>query len=302
MNRIAEDQVTQKQLNRLAAQRQLYSEAKNIQALQLTLTVPVVILLSFVVAAYPNLKMLSVVCGLVITLLDVAVFVPWQRARKSTAAKIQELFDCDVLHMEWLPFKHGAMPAPEIVQEAADRYRRKDPSLATVKNWYPPVVTSLPLEWARLICQRMNTWWDAKLRQRYSAWIFVMLIALTITVLLFGLVGGMTLEKFLLTVVAPLTPAFVLGIRQSNENNDAVESLERIRGHVEGLWVNALQNNIKGHELDVASRQLQDEILNQRRSSPLIFDWVYRLLIREQDSRMNKSAAELVEEASKVAL
>ena len=49
-------------------------------------------------------------------------------------------------------------------------------------------------------------------------------------------------------------------------------------------------------EISTRSRELQDAIFNHRASSPLIFDWVYNLLRRKMEERMNAGAEHWVSE------
>ncbi|WP_442948162.1 S-4TM family putative pore-forming effector [Nostoc sp.] len=47
-------------------------------------------------------------------------------------------------------------------------------------------------------------------------------------VFLIGLIRGLTLEKFLLAVLALLKPAFVFGLRQYIEHNEAANRLDKL--------------------------------------------------------------------------
>jgi hypothetical protein len=228
-NSIPSDQLTQRQLDRLAAQRYLYSRAKTLLAAQIILAVPCVVIWSVIVAFIPALKVFAALWGVIILLLDLFVFEPLQRSWKQEAAKIQELFDCDVLQISRHDFKIGNNPEPERIAEASEKYKRMDPEYSALKGWYPDVVGQVPLYPARIICQRTNCWWDAKLRRRYAAGLVVTLAALTILVFAIGLVGGMSLEKFILAVIVPLIPAFQLGIREAKRNIETAETLDALK-------------------------------------------------------------------------
>src|SRR5438034_9094825 len=106
-NSIPTDQNADRQLERLAAQRQLYSDAKRIQFWHTILSVPIVVAWSFVVLACPKLGVIAALWGIVLTFMDILTFTPWQSALKNKAATIQELFDCDVLQIPWHKLKVG---------------------------------------------------------------------------------------------------------------------------------------------------------------------------------------------------
>jgi Flp pilus assembly protein TadB len=299
MNKIPQEQLTQKQLERLAAQRQLYSDAKTIQAVLITLSVPCVIVLTLIAAVIPQLRVYVAFWGILVTLLDIIVFTPRQKLLQEKAAKIQQLFDCDVLQMDWSKLNSGSRPEPEAVVEASLKHKRTDPNYSKLQNWYPVSVGQLQIHLARLICQRSNCWWDAQLRRRYAVWGILTVVGLTAIVFLVGLIGGLTLEKFFLVVLAPLIPAFVLGIRHYKEHSEAAIRLDRRRERAEELWNQAIKGRLAPQELTEESYKLQNEIYDNRHRNPLIFDLIYSRLRRQQEEQMNRGAEELVEEALK---
>jgi hypothetical protein len=56
MNNICQQQNTERELELLAAQRQLYSDAKNLQIISVIIGVPIVITWSILVAIFPSLN------------------------------------------------------------------------------------------------------------------------------------------------------------------------------------------------------------------------------------------------------
>jgi len=296
MNNIPHKQNTQGELNLLAAQRQLYSDAKNLQLVSVVIGVPAVVVWSIAVAVLPTLAVYAGLWGIIATFLELLVFSRLQKSTQEKAANIQQIFDCDVLQFNWANLNCGIRVEQEAIIDASNRFNRKSHSHSTLQNWYPTSVGQLPIYQARIICQRANIWWDAKLRRRYSKWIIIILITLTIIVFLIGLVGGLTLEKFLLAVLAPLVPAFVLGLRQYTEHNDAADRLDRLRENAEILLQNTISKKLSQQDLERESYGLQTQIYDNRRRSPLIFDWLYSRLKREHEEQMNKGAETLVQE------
>lgn len=297
MNTIPQEQVTPKQLDRLAAQRQLYSDAKRIQALLISLSVPCVIVLALIAAIFPKLQVYVASWGMLITILDIVVFTPQQKSLQEKAAKIQQIFDCDVLQMDWSKLNSGNRPDPEAIVGASSKHKRIDPNYSKLQNWYPVSVGQLQIHLARLICQRANCWWDAELRRRYVALVIAIIVGLTVIVSLIGLIGGFTLEKLLLVVLAPLIPVVVLGIRQYIEHTEAATRLDRLKERSVELWNQAIRGKLTPQEVTEESYKLQNEIYDNRRRNPLILNWIYSRLQREQEIQMNRGAEELVEEA-----
>jgi hypothetical protein len=298
MNSIPQEQNKHCQLERLAAQRQLYSDAKTLQIINVIISVPLVITWSILVAIFPKMAVYAGLWGISVTFLDILVFARLQKSEQEKAAKIQQLFDCEVLQFNWSSLNCGIRLDPETIIDASTRFKRKYPNYSTLQNWYPVSVGQLPIYQARIICQRSNIWWDAQLRRRYSKWVITVLIALTTVVFLIGLIGGLTLEKFLLAVLAPLTPAFVFGLRQYIEHNEAATRLDRLKENAEALLQEVIKGRFTPQDFERESYSLQAQIYDNRRRSPLIFDWLYSRLRRKDEEQMNKGAEALIQELS----
>ena len=301
MNKIPETQLEPIQLKRLAAQRQLYSNAKRIQAIQVVFVFASPIL-TVLAVCHLLAAVWAAVSGIIIACLFL-VFDYQQKSLKQKAAKIQELFDCAVLELNWREIMAGSHFEIETVEKYASKHRRKDPNYIKLKDWYSKNVGKLPLHLGRIACQRENCWWDAQLRRRYAKWVIGVFFALLIVVLIcFGLTRDWTLEKlilledFILLVLNPLTPAFIFAVKQYKENTNSAISLDKLKEHTEKIWDKALVD-ANPEELTQTSRYLQDESYHHRRTNSLIFNWVYDLFKNKDEEQMNKTVDNLVNEA-----
>lgn len=296
MNDIPQKQNTHNHLEKLAAQRQLYSDAKALQFISIVVSIPLVIIWSIVVAFFSNIAVYAGLWGIIASLLESLVFSNIQKLLQEKAAKIQQLFDCEVLQFNWSSLNCGVRVESETIIDASNKFKRKDPNYASLIDWYPPIVGQLPLYQARIICQRSNVWWDAQLRRRYALAIITILFILTLIVFLIGLIGGLTLEKFLLAVIAPLAPAYVFGLRQYTEHNEAANRLDQLREDAEALLRELKNGKLTPQDLERESYTLQTQIYDHRRRSPLILDWLYSRLRRKNEEQMNRGAEDLIEE------
>jgi hypothetical protein len=113
-----------------------------------------------------------------------------------------------------------------------------------------------------------------------------------------GLIGGLTIEKLFLSIIAPFAPTIVLGVRQYTDQMEAATRLDRLKEQAERLWFDAC-DRAATTELPSKSRALQDEIFESRKRSPLVFDWIFRRLRHDYESQMNHGAEELAEEAKR---
>ena len=304
MNKIPETQLEETQLKRLAARRQLESDAKCFLGLQMGLSTLSVLAAIFVaVSSQLNPGLSSALdvwvslLGVSVTLLNILCFAPWQQTLTEKAVKIHELFDCSVLELSQRELLIGSRLAlVETIEKSSAKYERKNGNYCSLKNWYPKRSGELPIHLGRLICQRTNCWWGAELRQLYMRILIGALVFLLICAFALGLIGDCTLEKFILVVATPLMPAFVLVIQQRKAHVKSLALLDKLRTHAEGLWEKSLVCQ-RPKELTDASRELQDAIYEHRRTGPPIFDWFYERHRADMEDLTIDAVEEMVEKA-----
>lgn len=296
MNKIPETQLEPTQLKRLAAQRQLYSNAKAIHAVQIGLCALGPPILAVLVTFFLLPPVYAACCAIIVAFLDFLWLTPWQQSLKQKATGIQELFDCDVLELPRQELLTSTPLEIETVEKYSLKYKRKAHDDSNLENWYSKEVGRLPLHLGRFICQRSNCRWTAELQRCYANLVLVVLSIVPILTLCLGLIANLTLEKFILAMVVPLMPALSRGLRQYVEHKEYAARLDTLKKYMESLWNKAL-SNANPDELTRASRELQNEIYNLRRTSPLIFDWLYERPKKEDEKLMNIAAGEMVKKA-----
>jgi hypothetical protein len=296
LNNIAKKQNTQQQLERLAAQRYLYSRAKSVLGIQLALDLLSPLVLATIVAFVPGFDAYAAFIGVVAGVTDL-LLESYESSHKRRAADIQEIFDCDVLELECRELQVRRRPITEIIMEAARDYKPSDPNYSDLRDWYPPVVEKIPLYLARLVCQRINCWWDSQLRRRYVGVVVIVLLLLSVSVFAIGLINGLTVAKLFLAVIFPLFPTFIWAYREIKGQTEAASEKDELRKYAEELWEDAIHNRLSMEEIDKKSRNLQDEIYYNRRSNPFILDWFFKRLRRKNEEFVNRGAEELVTEA-----
>ena len=295
-NTIPHDQNTPAQLERLAAQRYLYSVAKRFLMVQLFLDLVSPIVLAVVVALFPGFGIYGALIALIIFASDFYLE-SLQSSKREEASGVQELFDCELLDLKCHDLIARRIPDTIEIMEAAEKYKRVDPTYGELKNWYPVDVEKLPLHLARLVCQRINCLWDVQLRRKYLQAVGIIFFLLFAVVLTVALVKGLTVGNFLLVVVAPLLPAIGWMIRELRGQNDAIRRKKELKRYAEDLWSDAIKKRVPVAEIEDKSRGLQDQIYNNRCNNPMILDAFYRRLRPRNEAQMNRSAEELVREA-----
>lgn len=296
LNTIPELQNSKLQIERLAAQRFIYSSAKRTQSLQLILTIPLTILLSLLSLFFPLITPWQAIYGLAVVLLE-SVLDAYQRNLRQQAAKIQELFDCDVLGLQWNELEIGSKPDVELVIESHNSFVQKGGNLDKLSNWYPSIVGDLPIHLARLVCQRTSLRWDYQLRRWFGK--RALTLSLTVIALLFAisLWNQLSLESFILSALIPALPVFSWGFREFQKQNEVADELERLKSQVEEFWTASITSRISIRQVETKSRALQDEIYDLRRDNPLIFDTVYNYFRLRYEFIATKGAEEYVKEA-----
>lgn len=268
------EQNTKRQLHRLAAQRQLYATAKKIFGWQLFIGGLVTIILAFFVVLDSSFKVYAASWGIILALLDIFWLTPWQKNLKDYAARVQEMFDCDVLQLEWNDLK-AKRPDPELVKAQYEKYAKHPLKGSPLENWYDhPKIDELPIYISRIACQRTNLVWDADQRRSYAYYVILIVSVIFIAVFWLSLKDSFSMESFILKVITPLLPIFLLGIRQYREQIDSANNLDKLKHYSNSLWKDALSKK-EETEITKKSRNLQDELLEHRRKSPPVFDFLF---------------------------
>jgi hypothetical protein len=297
LNQISEKQNTEKFLEYLAAARSLYTRAKKVAGIQMLLTVPFPICLSLIAILNPERRVWSALAGIAVSILDVLIFDKLQKDLRKEAAKAQEQCDCGLFGLEWNDYKIGDRPAPERVHANAQAILKKELKRKNLIDWYSPSVARLPLHLARVVCQRSNIYWDSDIRRRYTAWVTGITLALVVGAVVTGLALKMSMEAFVLSILAPISPTFLWSVREIRKQNESTATLDRLMKCAQQLWKDVLGKKLSPEEATEKSRNLQDEIFSHRHSNQLIFDWIYGLMRTRQEAQMNVGAEALVEEA-----
>jgi len=297
MNSIASKQNQQKQLERLAAQREIYSFAKRLHILQICLTVIIPIILFIVSSIWSLVLIYSALFGVLIFIIDSILIQPIIKSQKIKAAKIQELFDCDVLELETSPLKVVNDIAVEEILLNYNAHNKIKSNIEKIRDWYPTNIEHMPISIARIICQRANCWWDSKLRIRYSNFLKYFGIVVFLSLFIYAFISKIDLIEFTLYLSA-LIPFFQFCNKQFVSHRASALKLNEMVRFSQEIWEYALNNPEDYHRIKLNSRRLQDEIYEHRGNSPLILDRFYNLFRDENEVLMNRTSEILIDEAN----
>jgi len=292
---IVQKQELAENIELLAAQKNLYSRAKNIIGLQMMLSIPVAICAAITTIVKPELKGYMALWGILVVVFDLFVFTPWAKKLRDSAARIQELFDTKVMGLDWNEISVGKKPEPELVHEEARKHGLKDEDIAGLRQWYPVIIDEVPEIFGIIISQRSNVWWDCKMRRKYALFIRVLLVCIALGLVGYGLYEKKDMFEFLAYIVAPLASTYVFGYRQMMEHGDAADRLDKLREVAEKIWTDA-KSGKDAASLKQKCRTLQDQIFDHRKKNPPIFDFLFKWFRDGNESLMNKGAKTLIAE------
>ena len=154
----------------LAAQRELYTEAKKLCNVDVVISVGLPILLAIMQSTYEEknwiipfisaLIIASIILGIILTNIV--------KKKKEVAATIQQMFDVYVFQLPWDSKLFGQYNSlsNEIIIYSNKIIRNTSDEMQFV-NWYTPIADQLPLLEGITVCQAENCQWDKALRMRY---------------------------------------------------------------------------------------------------------------------------------------
>lgn len=274
---ISERQNNEINLKRLAAQRQLYSEAKKITNYQYVTTGVITTILVVVGNLLPDKYVVyPILISLIITVLNEVFLRRLIDEKKTTATRIQEIFDCDVLQIKANLIKYDNMSFSEIVHEKSKKYFLKEMENETLRDWYPGM-ESVEHKYGKLVCQGTNCWWDQSLRRKFNNFILVATSVLFVILLLIAVTKGITINSFIMSVVSPILPCLFIVYQISCENKKTIRALNQMKIKLEDIVNKIRIKQHKDSEFDADIRSLQDLIYDKRVSSPLIPDVFYSI-------------------------
>lgn len=254
-------------INLLAAQRQVYRSQKRMLFILFILNIVVVVGLAVIASILQSATINEwvAVYGVFLTFLDVVLLTPLMRNRGKKAASIQEMFDCDVLGLP-----HHIVKKPDSVDDydisqAAKCYEVNSGS--SLDNWYSGVKPDMGAKEAVHNAQHTNIWWDKKQKIIFQKWAMIALVLLICIVVLTAFKQDLGFRRLLIYVMPLILPAVMFWYQFHSGLASDISRLEKLE---------TLMNSLAHKDYDhVKARQVQDAIYEHRRVCTPIFDWVY---------------------------
>jgi hypothetical protein len=295
---IIEKENLQKNLERLAAQKEIYFQAKRLFFLQFFLTVIITVLLTFIGLALSyfgyNIDWFRGTYGIVVALIDLLLLGIFINHLRQKAASIQELFDCDVLDLEWNKVLVGDKPMIEDIKKYSKKHLARVKSFDKLNNWYAKKIREVDGVAAKLICQRSSFSYDYSIRKSFLYWMVGGSVAIFILLILIALFTDMRSRSVVMTIFLPFLPILTFSVKLYNEHTSSIKNLESLRSHILSLWSAILDGTATNPETTL--RQIQDKIYLNRKNHSLIPERFYDSLRPRFEQQMNSCVDDLIED------
>ncbi|WEK18673.1 MAG: S-4TM family putative pore-forming effector [Candidatus Pedobacter colombiensis] len=288
METIFTRQNQEKNINRLAAQKQLYLEAKKAFIFMVILAVPLTALIAFIkiglaifgidITAFVNIYSISIVFS---ELLLVNVVV---NAYKADAAKIQEQFDCDVYSLDWHRIVVGKKPKQELVNKFSSKFKKSGGDLSKLYDWYPTELALKDHLTAVFLCQKTNLNYDTAIRTHFKKLVYKIGISVFVVILISALFFNYSLWDFIVKLFMSCLPVFTVGAKIIIDQNKAITNAQTLS--------DAIENVIESGEITLQHiRSVQDKIYASRKDSGLIPEKLYNKIRQRLEDEMHDNAA-----------
>ena len=267
-------------IDMLSAQRHYYSQAKLIVYTSLFFCVIVVAVLSVLNRFYS-----SEILGKTVLMYSLLAFIlssmltNYRNKLQDLAARIQHLFDIKLFGLKWDTALCGIEPRVEEVKRGKQKKQNK------LDYWYKDIPDDLPLDAVTLVCLRMNVEYDKSMKQNLSLLLYIVVSLFAIIIVIAN--NERTIWDMVLYSIVPLLPVskFLYDVKRRIDSDK--ERLVRLDVSIDSLMKKAIQEGvIEKEEL----QNINNQIFEHRRTSPLVPDWLYDMLRDKEEETAAYSA------------
>ncbi|MEG8281060.1 S-4TM family putative pore-forming effector [Streptomyces sp. AHA2] len=277
-----------KPLRLLAAQRQLYDDAKRIHNFRTSLIIAGGIVGAALSITLPSARQ-ALGVSVALTLLFVSILGSAREKRKTKqAASVQEEFDTYVFGLPWNATL-ADRPSTAVIAEAAERHRPRN-----LRDWYSDT-EDLPYPLDVLVSQRSNLAWGVSDQRRWSAALAgFAILTLSLASIACALIG-LSFTDSVTAIFAPLIPAIKEVFEMWRASTESVKMKEATEARIAQIWETSLRQK-KPPKLTTC-RELQDQMCTIRQVNAAIPSWFYWFLRDKNEKVMRVSVADYVAEA-----
>ena len=254
-------------LRLLAAQKQLYLDAKKIGNIRFFASLGISIAGPLLIINNPDTRIWMSIASVLLTIVVTVVLKNLQKSKVINAATIQEQLDTELFGISWNYMLVGNKIPREIIIDADRRFSGNRSKLS---DWYPDVSHSYSKEMAIILCQRTNLVWDWRLRERY-AWVLGALTAIY-GIILIAVCWNKIVVDAIAQLILPSFPLLMLGFESTIGHLEVANKKESKEQFITSLYEGGLAGNYITME---QCRQIQDFIYLMRTRDILVPEFWY---------------------------
>lgn len=273
MNEILQSQNKIENLRYLKAGRVLYSKAKRAFSIQILVTVIITIIFSFLKlipkeSLIFDLNACIGILSILISIADILFFNVYVSGLRTSGAKAQEMFDCNIYDLTWNKINNGSQLEKYEIEENTSKYVSDDK--APLEDWYDINLGELSKERSILLCQETNLFYDKKLREHFKMANILLTISIVTLSLIIAVIVDVKVSNYITVVLLPVLPMIALTLKIIMENRKSLTISTDLSKII--LELKSRHQEPTMTEL----RAVQDKIFCNRKDSPLVPDWYYK--------------------------
>jgi SMODS-associating 4TM effector domain len=206
--------------------------------------------------------------AILISIAEILFFNVYVSGLRTSGAKAQETFDCNIYGLSWNSINSGSQLERYVIEEGVSEYVFDEK--APLENWYDIDLEELSKERAILLCQETNLFYDGKLREHFKIANVLICILIFVLSLIIAVIAEIKVGNYVTTILLPVSPMIVLTLKIIMENRKSLTISTELRKIVLQLKVRSQNPTIP--EL----RGVQDKIFCNRKDSSLVPNWYYK--------------------------
>lgn len=286
MSNLSIYQNSEENLSRRVACKELYSHAKKwvyvevaigtiVGVLYITYTFsnPIFSFLQLDIHKNWLFPLITPIISFVFTLIDTYVINSKIKTNIEKAAYVQDIFDRNVLE---LPVNKMIVPSFESVIFVMDKDK-----LSEFKDWYDVKISTIPIEFGRVIAQKSNCIWDNHLKNDFSNTLGIILLILFI-LLIIAQCHTYDLKSFILGIMSLLYNVNLF-IKYRKAHISSKNEGIKLNNNINELWSSTIKSKDINNLIE-ASKDIQTQIFYHRTNTALVPDIFYKLRRNEHQN------------------
>ncbi len=265
----------------LMAQRQLYTDCKKWQKIWFTCAVVIAVISSGIMSFSDIVSIYLSVFYLILAAIEWIINKSVIQGIKKRAAKIQELFDCELFELPWNN-TDGSKPDEKTIQKAADKFKAKTSieDQEKLRNWYKSDYKDLPLYKARIFFQSDSLQWDFNLRYEYAGHLLMIVFLVLMGLIVLGIIFDWSFRQFAHELLFVLIPIAFFVWDLIHGHITAASAQRKAKFKIDALikLINEevpSDQNLSEEKLTIISKDFQNCIYKLRSESPSVGDEFY---------------------------